>query len=67
MTTMNNNIQAELGTQNSFCAKHCVRCQAGWVRATTAGKTVVICLLNREPVPGNLSACNKFQPEQEQI
>lgn len=47
---------------NTFCAKHCVNCQAGWVRSTKLGATVVICLIDREPVLANITACNKFKP-----
>ncbi len=48
--------------QSNFCVKHCMKCQAGWTRSTSLGVTVVICLLNREPVLANITACNKFKP-----
>ena len=60
---MNNNTHPEPGKPASFCETHCMKCQAGWVRKMDRS-TVIICLLDREPVPGHLTACNKFQAEQ---
>jgi len=44
-----------------FYETHCMKCQAGWVTATTENPLVVVCLLNREPVPEDITSCNKFE------
>ncbi len=58
------NTPHEPQAPSTFCVKHCMKCQAGWTRSTSLGATVVICLLNREPVLPNITACNKFKPNE---
>lgn len=47
---------------NGFSATHCMNCQAGFVRKTTKGTTVLMCLVDREPVLANIASCNKYKP-----
>ncbi len=47
---------------SNFCATHCMKCQGGFVRTTTKGATVMMCLVDREPVLANIASCNKFKP-----
>ena len=45
----------------SFRETHCMKCQAGFVRKITDRPTMLICLIDREPVPTHIESCNKFK------
>ena len=47
-----------------FRETHCMKCQGGFVRTTTKGATVMMCLVDREPVLANIASCNKFKPNE---
>ena len=48
----------------NFRETHCMKCQAGFVRTTSMGATVVMCLVDREPVLVNIASCNKYKPDE---
>jgi hypothetical protein len=50
--------------QSRFSDTHCMNCQAGWVRKTAAGKTLLMCLIDRELVLPDLNGCNMFKPKE---
>ncbi len=48
-----------------FAASHCRNCAAGWTRTGKDGGQLTICLLDREPVLSEMTACDRFEPKQE--
>jgi hypothetical protein len=46
---------------SDFAMTHCRRCVAGWTRTIESGALAVVCLLDREPVPPNLTSCNRYE------
>jgi hypothetical protein len=49
------------GTPTDFATTHCMQCEAGWTRSGQ-GASVIICLLDREPVFTNMTSCDHYQP-----
>lgn len=48
-----------------FAMTHCKRCKAGWTRTIENGAKAIICLLNQEPVPLNLTSCDRYKLREE--
>jgi len=48
-------------TPKTFAESHCAKCACGWVRHLENDGRIYMCLLDRELVPHNLKACNKFE------
>jgi hypothetical protein len=46
---------------SDFAVTHCMRCQAGWTRTIANGAKAVFCLLDREPVPANMTSCDRYE------
>jgi hypothetical protein len=57
-------IEQQPTAPSDYCATHCTKCQAGFVRTTTKGATVVMCLVDREQVLANIASCNKYKPNE---
>lgn len=55
-----------LVSTSDYADSHCRMCAAGWTRVAADGKTVIVCLLDREPVWQEMSACDRFEPKDEE-
>ncbi len=51
-------------TTSSYVETHCMTCAAGWTRRDEEGRSIVVCLLNREPVWPDMVHCNRYQPDE---
>jgi hypothetical protein len=49
------------GPSTDFAITHCTKCEAGWSRCGQ-GASVIVCLLDREPVFTNMTSCDHYQP-----
>jgi hypothetical protein len=47
-----------------FAASHCMNCKAGWTRSKE-DSALIICLLDRQPIPPNLTACDRYEAKDE--
>ena len=50
-----------LWRQQDFAATHCMNCKAGWTRTGASGKTLTVCLLNREPILAGMTDCDRYE------
>jgi hypothetical protein len=48
-------------TTSNFAETHCAICAAGWTRTSEAGKTIRVCLLDRERISPMLTGCDRFK------
>ncbi len=48
-----------------YANTHCMKCAAGWTRRGTDGITVILCLLDREPVFATMTDCDRFLSKEE--
>ena len=55
------NDQTCLIEASDFAMTHCRRCAAGWTRTTANGAMAIFCLLDREPVPPNVTSCDRYE------
>jgi hypothetical protein len=46
---------------SDYVTTHCTTCRAGWTRKDEAGEMVIVCLLDREPVWGDMTSCDRFE------
>ena len=65
-----NNNETRGGTMTTwkaptgFAASHCMNCKAGWIRTKEEG-ALIICLLDRQPIPSNLTTCSRYEAKDE--
>jgi len=60
--------QIRLGTKKlkGYAETHCRRCAAGWTRQGKEGGVLTVCLLDREPVLGDMTHCDRFEVKEQQ-
>jgi len=51
-------------TYSPFAREKCSQCAAGWVRKVS-GRTLIYCIIDREPVPPEIEACNRWEGVEE--
>ena len=51
-------------TPTGFAATHCRNCAMGWTRSGKEG-ALTMCLLDREPVLSEMTACDRFEKKEE--
>jgi hypothetical protein len=44
-----------------YVMTHCTTCAAGWIRNGEFGRLSIVCLLDREPVWADMTACDRFE------
>lgn len=47
-----------------YAASHCRTCAAGWTRTGKEGGMLTVCLLDREPVLGDMTDCDRFEAKE---
>lgn len=50
---------------SDFVKTHCMTCAAGWTRRVADRPGLVVCLLDREAVPLELTECDRYEPRDE--
>jgi hypothetical protein len=50
---------------SDFVKTHCMTCAAGWTRRIADRTVAVVCLLDRELVPAEMSACDRYETRDE--
>lgn len=48
-----------------YAASHCGKCAAGWTRTGKEGLVLTVCLLDREPVLADMTACDRYEAREQ--
>jgi hypothetical protein len=54
-------------TPSEFAQANCMKCAAGWTRRSKQGTYLVVCLLDRDPVLPDMTACDRFERREEPV
>ena len=46
----------------NYAQTHCKQCKNCWIRTTSEGGEILICLIDQAPVSKNLTGCNQYNP-----
>ena len=46
---------------SGYAASHCTKCEAGFTRTSPSGDVIIVCLLDREPVPTDMANCDRYE------
>jgi hypothetical protein len=44
-----------------YAATHCAQCVAGWKRTSKSGGAALVCRLDNQPIPTDLTDCNRYE------